>query len=663
MNKNPYFARINLSASIIKSISPLFNYKSFKRTVLSVTIATLSISVNANQEAQTIPNKLLFGDTHLHTSYSLDAFLNKNQTVDPEMAYRWAKGAPMVHNISQAKIQIKTPLDFLVIADHAEGMGLLDNNFKGEVVSLDELGFLDSLKRWAAIKYIEFGVDNDMGLKMFSRFIPVGPENPGKNPVQDPNNNTDGYHAFGENNALRASYWNKTIDAAERNNDPGTFTTFAGWEWSSMPTGANLHRVIFTPDGADKTRQYLPFGADSSQYPEDLWSWLEKTSKETKSRFISIPHNSNVSRGFMFAETTLRGEVITADYAKTRIEWEPLVEVTQSKGDMEARGVFSPKDEFADFENFYHYLDTSGDTYIPIKNDFARGALTAGLAIEEKVGVNPFKFGMIGSTDSHTGYSSPEENNYWGKTSADSLPKGKKLSDSHGESPISFNGFNMSASGLTAVWAIENTREDIFNAFQRKEVYATTGTRLSVRVFAGWNMDEQAIQSNDFATYGYKNGVPMGGDLTTPSLTSSKTSPEFIFRAVKDPIDANLDRVQIIKGWISATGERHEAVYNVAWAGERKLDSTGVLPAVGSTVNLDNAQYTNTIGSEEIVGKWTDPDFNLAERAYYYVRVLQIPTPRNSLYDSLATQTELPSEGPATIQERAYSSPIWYTPK
>lgn len=582
------------------------------------------------------------------------------------MAYRWAKGIPVEHNVSKAKIQLKTPLDFMVISDHAEGMGLLDDVYKGEPVPLADMGVVGDIKRWFAIKYLEFGIDHDMGIELFSGFIPKGPATPlgdGVDPVLDADNDTAGYHMFGENTAVIQSYWQKTIDAAERNNDPGTFTSFVGWEWTSMPTGANLHRVIFSPDSGDMARKYVPYGADQSQYPEDLWAWLADTSEKTGNRFISIPHNSNVSRGLMFAETTLKGEVISADYAKTRIEWEPVFEVTQTKGDMEARGQFSPDDSFADFENFDSYLDTSGDEYVAHENDFARGALTAGLAIEDKIGVNPFKFGLIGSTDSHTGLSSPEEDNFWGKTSHDSIPSRKKFETKDGEeSPISFNGFNMSASGLAAVWAVENNREEIFSAFQRKEVYATTGTRLSVRVFAGWEMDADVINSDQFAQYGYQHGVPMGGDLTTPSIVDSQTAPQLLIRAVKDPVNANLDRVQVIKGWVDNDGQRHDKVYNVVWSDDRQQDQNGGITAVGNTVDLTTARYSNTIGSEALVGKWVDPDFNAEERAYYYVRVLQIPTPRNSLYDSLALQIPLPEEGPATIQERAYSSPIWYTP-
>jgi len=479
----------------------------------------------------------------------------------------------------------------------------------------------------------------------------------GGNPLKDPNYKPPG-DVFGDTTKAETTAWHETIDAAERHNDPGKFTTLHGWEWSSLPTGANLHRVIFTPDGADKAKQFLPFGCDQSEYPEDLWQWLEETQARTGARFVAIPHNSNISKGYMFAETTLKDKPITADYARRRVDWEPVVEVTQKKGDSETFPTLSPDDEFADFETFRFYIEQGQDrrNYVARAGDYIRPALKRGLAIEEKIGVNPYKFGLIGSTDSHTGLSSPQEPNFWGGFGRDSGPE-RKRQDPY--DPNVSNGWYMSASGLAAVWARENTREEIYAAFKRKEVYATTGSRLRVRFFGGWDFKSGDVDSKKMAEIGYTKGVPMGGDLTH---ADSGKAPRFLIRAVKDPKGANLDRVQVIKGWLDGTGKQREKVFNVAWSGGRRLDTNGKLPAVGNTVDLTVPTYTNSIGEPELSVLWSDPTFDADQRAFYYVRVLEIPTPRHSTYDAVALQIPPPREGPATIQERAYTSPIWYSP-
>ena len=602
------------------------------------------------------PTQVLFGDTHLHTSYSFDAFLNRNQSADPDTAYRWAKGQAVIHPYHRARVQINTPLDFLVVADHAEMMGVMRGLYTN-TVELEPVGFLAGIKRWIAVKLLNRAVEEDLGLEFFGEFLPVSAQVPGSDPVQDPSNEIPD-SAFGDLTKIETTAWEEIVDAAERNNDPGTFTSLIGWEWSSIPTGANLHRVVFTPDGADKAKQFLPFGSDEGQYPEELWQWLDDTKKRTGTRFVAIPHNSNISKGYMFAETTLKGKPITAEYARTRMQWEPVVEATQFKGDSEARAAFSPQDEFADFENFDHYLQQDVEAYEAKKGSFIRPALKTGLAIENKIGVNPFKFGMIGSTDSHTGLASPEEDNFMGKVARDSTPETKI---SEGKKVVTFNGWDMSASGLAAVWAKENTREAIYNAFQRKEVYATTGPRLKVQMFAGWNFEKGAANANNFAEIGYRQGIPMGGDLVKPENVTGK-APQFLIRAVKDPKGANLDRIQVIKGWVDSKGAQHEKVHNVAWAGERKLDAKGKLAPVGNTVDISIPSYTNTIGTAELSVKWRDPSFIASQNAFYYVRILQIPTPRHSQYDAVALQIDTPKEGPAFLQERAYTSPIWYTP-
>ncbi len=612
----------------------------------------LSCTVLASDKAST---QLFWGDTHLHTSYSFDAFLNKNQSADPDTAYRWAKGQPVIHPYTRAKVQIGTPLDFLVVSDHAEGMGVIRAITENKEENGDD-SLLSSIKRWFTVRYIRYIYDDGKGegITLFNEVLPEKAQNPGTDPVQDPSNIM--YDSLGDMVPTEVTAWGEIVDAAERHNQPGKFTAIMGWEWSSIPTGANLHRVVMSPNGADKAKQYIPFGSDQSQYPEDLWAWLDKTSKETGSEFIAIPHNSNISKGYMFPEVTLKGEPINVNYAKTRMMWEPVVEATQIKGDSETHSTLSPDDEFADFENYGFYLQKTPEEANYTKGDFVRSGLKRGLEIEEKIGVNPYKFGVIGSTDSHTGLSTAEENNFWGKFAHDSTPDTKRK-DIIGGTKAS--GWNMSASGLAAVWSEENTRQGIYSAFKRREVYATTGPRIQVRMFGGWGFDKKSLQAENMAKYGYKQGVPMGGDLTRPS--NDKNKIEFLIRATKDPVGANLDRVQVVKGWLDKNGNSQEKVFNVVWSDDRALNN-GKLSPVGDTVNREDGSYTNTIGSTELSTIWRDPEFDMSQRAFYYVRVLQIPTPRHSLYDGIALQMGVPDEGPAVIQERAYTSAIWYTP-
>jgi hypothetical protein len=502
-------------------------------------------------------------------------------------------------------------------------------------------------------------IDSNTGLQFFSQFLPQNPTIEGHgDPVQHPDNNISDLAIFGDTSKTSTLAWHDIVETAERHNDPGTFTSLLGWEWSSIPMGANLHRIVISPDGAEKGKQFLPYGSDQSQYPEDLWQWLDETQQQTGARFLAIPHNSNISKGYMFDDTTLRGEPITAEYARRRMQWEPVVEATQIKGDSETRSDFSPEDEFADFENYDYYIQVGQkNDYKASAADYIRPALKRGLSIGQQVGVNPYKFGLIGSTDAHTGLSTSEEGNFWGKMASDSTPETKERLGAK----IRSNGWNMSASGIAAVWAEENTREAIYAAFKRKEVYATSGPRLRVQMFAGWDFPEGAESSESFSAIGSQFGVPMGGDLTAGD--NDGKAPVFLLRAVKDPLGANLDRLQVVKGWIDSAGQQHEKVYNVAWSDDRQLDTNGNLSPVGNTVDLSSGRYDNSIGQPEFSLRWTDPDFGPQQSAFYYVRVLQIPTPRNGLLDSLALELDEPPRGAKTIQERAYSSPIWYQPQ
>lgn len=636
------------------------------KNILSILVlsAVFPLAASSFAEALVESRQVYFGDTHVHTNYSFDAYLNNNRSADPDTAYRWAKGQPVIHPYNRTRVQIHTPLDFLVVADHAEMLGVM-RAVHNESIVLEDMGWFGNLKRWIGIKLMLRAIDNNTGLEFFGRFLPISATgHDHADPVADSSNNIGSVDFFGDTSETSTAAWQDIIETADRHNQPGIFTAMIGWEWSSIPTGANLHRVVITPDSADKASQFTPYGSDISQYPEDLWQWLDSTEQRTGARFIAIPHNSNISKGYMFDDTTLRGQPISADYARQRMRWEPIVEVTQIKGDSETRSDFSPQDEFADFENYDHYLQLAdknqeghkGFTASPA--DYIRPALKKGLAIGQRVGVNPYQFGLIGSTDSHSGLASPEENNFWGKTATDSTPETKTRDAG---SPVTSNGWNMSASGLAAVWAEENSREAIFAAFKRKEVYATTGPRMRVQMFAGWNFPDGAEAAADFAAQGYQYGVPMGSDLVA-QLGATKP-PEFLVRAVKDPLDANLDRLQMVKGWVDDQGQQQEIVYNIAWSGDRVLDSSGRLPTVGNTVDLNTGRYRNTIGQAELATLWIDPNFDPRQRAFYYVRVLQIPTPRNGLLDAIALQLDKPPRGPKMLQERAYTSPIWYQPE
>ena len=615
------------------------------------------VFVNCMATAEPVKN-VYFGDTHLHSSYSFDAFLNNNHSADPDTAYRWAKGQPVIHPYNRARVQIDTPLDFLVVSDHAEMLGLMRAVHEGTFIK-EDLGWIGNIERWYSFWLMNRAIDSNTGLQFFSQFLPQNPTIEGhSDPVQHPDNNISDLAIFGDTTKTSILAWHDIVETAERHNDPGTFTSLLGWEWSSIPMGANLHRIVISPDGAEKGKQFLPYGSDQSQYPEDLWQWLDETQQQTGARFLAIPHNSNISKGYMFDDTTLRGEPITAEYARRRMQWEPVVEVTQIKGDSETRSDFSPEDEFADFENYDYYIQVGQkNDYKASAADYIRPALKRGLSIGQQVGVNPYKFGLIGSTDAHTGLSTSEEGNFWGKMASDSTPETKERLGAQMRS----NGWNMSASGIAAVWAEENTREAIYAAFKRKEVYATSGPRLRVQMFAGWDFPEGAESSESFSVIGSQFGVPMGGDLTAGD--NDGKAPVFLLRAVKDPLGANLDRLQVVKGWIDSAGQQQEKVYNVAWSDDRQFDASGNLSPVGNTVDLSSGRYDNSIGQPEFSLRWTDPDFDPQQSAFYYVRVLQIPTPRNGLLDSLALELDEPPRGAKTIQERAYSSPIWYQPQ
>jgi hypothetical protein len=524
---------------------------------------------------------------------------------------------------------------------------------------------MDQLKRWIAAYFMKEAMDPE-GFDP-DKLIKDGPA-PALWEEYDPVPNPDNREFIARLSLLRATKtseetWREITATADRHNDAGNFTALIGWEWSSTPIGSNLHRVIFTPDGAETANQFIPFSSLESQYPEDLWQWLAHTSEKTSARFVSIPHNSNISKGYMFPDRTLHGEPLNEAYLQSRARWEPVTEITQFKGTSETHPELSPQDRFAGFELFPYYIQSSPETYVARPGDYVRSALKLGLQLEETLGGNPYQFGFIGSSDAHTALASVEESNMWGKVAYDSIPENKIRPVAEDEK-INV-AWDMSASGLAAVWAESNTREAIYSAFKRREVYATTGPRIAVRFFGGWDFPATVEDIGDIGKVGRDTGVPMGGQLVAPpdndDRESGSRAPQFLIEAFKDPTGANLDRVQMVKGWVDAAGKTHEKIFNVAWSGTRALGTDDSLAPVGSTVNIDSGSYDNSIGSASLITRWQDPEFDPTENAFYYLRVIEIPTPRHSLLDAIALQVDPAStEKPATIQERAFTSPIWY---
>ncbi len=636
--------------------------------------AVASVLAIGSASAENYPDRLLWGDTHLHTRLSMDAYALGNRSGDADIAYRFAKGEPVIHPYHRARVQLQTPLDFLAVSDHAELLGapyslleLKDPRLTRTRVGKRMIAMINKGRGLEAFGLIVLGgnlaeLPDDqrppkigLGTALLWRFqdlvsTPDGRARAERWLASDPTllqdlNNPD----------VTKSMWAINMDAASNFNDPGKFTTLVGWEFSSTPDGANLHRIVLSPADPQTAKLFNPYSSVDSRNPEDLWRWLERTKQATGADFIAIPHNSNISKGRMFASVDFEGRPIDADYAKLRSNWEMIAEVTQIKGTSETRPVLSPNDEFADFEFYNKLIESRPDKPKEMPEtaaDYVRGALKTGLELEEKIGVNPFKLGMIGSTDGHTALASAEENNFMGKFVGDSTPEQKEDSAGRGA------GWIMSTSGLAAVWAMENTREEIFAAMKRREVYGTTGPRIAVRFFGGFDFADPDASASDLAAIGYAKGVPMGGDIAG----GGGAAPTFLIRAVKDPKDANLDRIQIVKGWLSADGKAQEKVFDVAWSAGRSTGADGKLDPVGDTVDAATATYVDSIGAPELSAVWRDPEFDPAARAFYYARVLQIPTPRNSLYDSVALQKPPPAGYPTAIQERAYTSPIWYSP-
>lgn len=590
---------------------------------------------------QNFPNQVFFGDTHVHTSYSTDAGMFGN-TIGPDAAYRFAKGETVISS-NGVKARLSRPLDFIVVADHSENLGL------APMIAESNAELLKA--EWG--KQIHDLVKEgkpDEAYALWGSAISA---------KVDP---------LAEMTVLKESMWQRITTFAEEYNSPGNFTAFIGFEWTSSPDGNNLHRNVIFRDGKQKADMIIPISGYDSEDPEVLWEWMKAYENKSGGKLLAIPHNGNLSNGLMFDDVTLTDKKpIDSDYATQRMKWEPIYEVTQMKGDGEAHPMLSPKDEFADFETWDKGSFGSAKDPDMIPREYAREALKNGLLYTTTLGTNPFKFGLIGSTDTHTSLATTTEDNYFGKAtpaepSANSNrfyekitgylpdPKGRDYSILH---------YKTSASGLAAVWARENTREALWDAMTRKETYATTGTRLRVRVFAGYSFKAEDLSRSDFAKYGYENGVPMGGDLKN----TSGNTPTFLVRALRDPDGANLDRIQMIKGWVDEQGNTQERIYDIALSGDRQVNAEGrATEEVGNTVDIENATFDNSIGEPFLQAFWQDPDFNPSYHAFYYVRVIEIPTPRWTTIDAKVFGVERPEGVPASIQERAYTSPIWYSP-
>ena len=592
----------------------------FLPTVLAMFSGIFTTAVASDSD-----KNVYFGDLHLHTRYSNDAFfLTTDSNLDD--AYRFAKGETVVLKEGKS-VRLRTPLDFLAITEHAELLGALQSFTSPDHPQFDTAELGRPLR----------SSDSDDRMTVWFNFL-------------DALHNGESFEGFDEQ-GLEKSVWSAIIDAANRHDDPGTFTTFAAYEWTAYINGGNMHRNIIFKDTDNLA---LPFSADDSNLPEDLWTYLE--SLEMKgSKTIAIPHNSNVSDGQMFTTTDSLGQTVDSSYAERRTRNEPVVEITENKGTSETHPLLSPYDAFSGFEIFSNMIGPQSRAG-KIEGSYVREGLLLGIETQSRKGFNHLKFGFIGSGDSHSGYSFAEEDNVTGFAGPDydfepSARWGRQL----------WNGLpyaSLSASGVTAVWAEANTREKIYDALERRETYATTGPRIRVRTFAGWNYRKEILDRPDWVQEAYANGVSMGSVIKGEP---DGRSPRLLVWAVKDPNGANLDRIQVIKGW-SENGESSVRIFDVALSGGRTADERGRVEAVGNTVDAKNASYTNDIGDVELKAVWVDPEFNPDMPAFYYVRVIEIPTPRWTTYDAAALGVEIPDDIPTWIQERAFASPVWYEP-
>lgn len=596
---------------------------------------------------RSFPNQVYWGETHLHTGVSLDAGLFGN-ILGHEEAYRFARGEE-IKSSTGLPVKLARPLDWLVITDHSDMMGFAPDVQRGASHVMEEPkgrewneGFRKGGEHAAkaAFDLITNFTQGTVPKKFLRDYSPGSP-------VYD-------------------KVWKNITRTADQYNEPGKFTALIGYEWTAIPKGNNLHRNVILRDSGEQAREVTPMTTQpplGSADPLDLYKWLEDYETKTGGQALALAHNGNLSNGWMFpSKKTYFDGKVDKNYVRLRAKWEPLYEVTQIKGDGEAHPVLSPNDEFADYETWDKAnLDLSVLKKPEMLNgEYAREALKRGLALEKKFGTNPYKFGLAGATDSHTALATAEEENFFGK-SVSTEPSQTRIEHPFVKSELgAWDGYQLAASGYQGVWATENTREAIFDAMMRKETYATTGPRIPVRFFGGWGFSNDDLRSRAPAFIGYEKGVPMGGDLTK---APKGKAPTFMVYALRDPVGANLDRIQIIKGWLDKKGKTHERIYDVAVSDGRKIGEDGRCKTpVGNTVDLEAANWTNTIGASELATVWTDPDFDPNEKAFYYARVLEIPTPRWVLYDKVRLGAKVPKDAKLTHQERAYTSPIWFTP-
>jgi hypothetical protein len=588
---------------------------------------------------ESFPRNVYWGDTHLHSSLSTDAF-GLGVTLGPEAAFRFASGETVTTS-GGIQARLSRPLDFVVLADHAESLGMMNLVQAGDPRVIGD----PEIRRWHELLNGTAEQRRTVGREFFrreTRQVAVKKLQRAATPE------------------LASSIWRDALAVAEKYNAPGRFTSLLGFEWTSAPGGSNLHRVVIFRDGAAQVGRVLPLSSRGDAVVDELWDYLAGYEQETGGKVLAIPHNGNLSNGLMFPVSDRYGEGgVDKQYADRRARWEPVVEVTQIKGDGEAHPLLSPDDAFADYEtwdsgNFEGVPKT--DAMLPF--EYARPALKNGLLLQQRLGTNPYAFGMIGATDSHTALAAVEENNFFGKHSGVE-PNGERwqhLVGQAGERAV--RGWEQASSGYAAVWARENTRQALWDAIKRREVYATTGSRITVRFFGGYDFTAADAATPDIAAVGYKRGVPMGG-----VLAPGEGAPSFLVMAARDPLGANLDRIQVVKGWLDADGQAHEKIHDVVWAGERTLNADGVLPDIGSTVDAAQATWQNSIGAPQLATVWRDPDFDPSEYAFYYLRVIEIPTPRWTAYDAFRYGVTMDPEVPMTTRERAYTSPIWYTPE
>lgn len=583
------------------------------------------------------PTRPLWGDSHLHTEVSVDAgTMNRLSQAD---AFRFARGEE-VTTTHGLRAKLSRPLDWLVVSDHAEMYGLMPQLLAGDAQVLST----EQGRAW-----YEALTAGDPDLAFSTAMEIVASLSDDEPPIDNPKATKHAWEAY--------------LKTAESFNEPGVFSAIIGYEYTTEGAN-NLHRNVIFRDGPLRASQTIPFSQYDSKNPEDLWAYLAEYEARTGGEVLAIAHNGNLSNGRMFSLNAYDGSALTEEIAALRARFEPLYEATQIKGDGEAHPFLSPDDAFADHDTWdaANLNGTELKTQDMLAGEYAREALKRGMKIEQDLGVNPFKFGMVGATDSHTAMATAGEDNFFGKHSGVE-PEPNRWEHLVIQAPdpdLSIFGWKQAAGGLGAVWAVENTREAIFDAMMRKETYATTGSRIGVRFFGGFEFTDADALSRLPADAGYRKGVPMGGNLTA---APDGKRPSFLVAGLKDPMSGNLDRIQIVKGWFDpATGDTQEKVFDVVWSDERKLDADGLLPDVGNTVDVANATWTNTIGASELITVWEDPEFDPSMPAFYYARVIEIPTPRWTAYEAKRFGVEMPDYVPMVTTERAYTSPIWYEP-